>query len=68
MSDTVLSVFFKVFFFSFFFLMWAIFKIFKEFVTILVLFHVLVSCGEVCGISVPFPGTEPTPPALEGKV
>ena len=44
------------------------FKVFKEFVTILFLFYVLVSCGEACGISVPFPWIEPTPPALEGKV
>ena len=45
--------------------MWATLNVFKEFVTILFLSYVLVSCGEACGISVPFLGIEPTLPALE---
>ena len=49
--------------------MWTIFKIFIEFVTILLLFYVFwfFDC-EACGILAPHPGIEPTPPALEGKV
>ena len=49
----------------------AIFKVFIESVTILFLFYVLVKIKhgrETCGILVPWPGIEPTPPALEGEV
>ena len=55
--------------------MWTIFKVFIEFVTILLLFYVSVFClfvclfsREACGILPPQPGIEPEPPALEGKV
>ena len=54
-------------FFLFFFktfLTWTIFKVFIEFVTILLLFYV----REACGISAPRPGIKPAPPALEGEV
>ena len=46
--------------------MWTIFKVFIEFVTILLLFYVLGH--EACGILAPQPGIEPAPPAQEGKV
>ena len=57
---------FKIFFF---FLMWIIFKVFTEFVTTLLLFHVLFwfDC-EACGTLAPQPRIKPVPPALEGKV
>ena len=42
--------------------------VFIEFVTILLLFCALVFWPEACGILAPWPGIEPTPPALEGKV
>ena len=49
--------------------MWTIFfKVFIEFVTILLLFYVLVFDREACGILAPRSGIEPAPPALEGKV
>ena len=48
--------------------MWTIFKVFIEFVTILLLSYVLLFAQEACGILVPQPGIEPTPPALEGEV
>ena len=49
--------------------MWTIFKVFIEFVTILLLFYVFGFFGhEACGILAPWPGIEPIPPALEGKV
>ena len=49
--------------------MWTIFKVFIEFVTILLLFYVLVFFGrKACGILAPRPGIEPVLPALEGKV
>ena len=46
--------------------MWTIFKVFIEFVTILLLCHVFG--GEACGNLAPQPGIEPAPLALEGKV
>ena len=50
-----------------FFLMSAILKVFIEFVTILLLFYVLLFLGrKACGIWAPWPGIEPVPPALEG--
>ena len=49
--------------------MWTIFKVFIEFVTILLLFYVLFFwVCEACGILTPRPGIEPAPPALEGEV
>ena len=49
--------------------MWAIFKVFIKFVTILLLFYVFWFFGhEAYGILAPRPGNEPTPPALEGEV
>ena len=48
--------------------MWAIFEVFTEFATILLLFYVLVFGKEACGILAPRPGIELTPPALEGEV
>ena len=43
-------------------------KVIFDFVTILLLFYVLVFCQEVCGILVPQPGIELEPPALEREV
>ena len=49
--------------------MCTIFKVLIEFVTILLLFHALFFLAtEAYGILAPQPGTEPTPPALEGEV
>ena len=48
--------------------MWTIFKVFIEFVTILLLFYVLVYGPEACGILTPQPGIELSLPALEGRV
>ena len=53
-------------FFSF--LMQTLFKVFIEFVTILLLFMVWFFGQERHGILAPQPGIEPTPPTLEGKV
>ena len=47
--------------------MWVIFKVFVEFVTILLLFYAGVFGCTACGIASQ-PNIEPTPPALEGKV
>ena len=44
------------------------FKVFTEFVTILLLFYVLVFGVKAGGILAPWPGMEPAPPALEGEV
>ena len=63
--------FFSYFFYSVFlcvFLTWAIFKVFIEFVTILLLFYALVFGHESRGILALWPGMEPQPPALGGKV
>ena len=51
-------------------MMWTIYKVFIEFVTILLLFYILgFSFGcEACGILVPVLGVEPILPELEGKV
>ena len=49
--------------------MWTIFKVFIEFVTILLLFYVLGGCAsrlEAYGILALRPGVEPTPSALRG--
>ena len=48
--------------------MWTIFKVFIEFITIMLLFYVLAFGPEACGILASRPGIEPTPPALEGEV
>ena len=49
--------------------MWAIFKVFIEFVTILPLFFMFGFFGrEARGILAPRPGIEPTLAALEGEV
>ena len=48
--------------------MWTIFKVFIEFVTILLLFYVLVYGPQACGILTPQPGIELSLPALEGRV
>ena len=54
---------------DFFLLMWTIFKVFIEFVTILFLFLWFGFLGhEACEILAPRPGIEPAPPALEGEV
>ena len=47
--------------------MWTIFKVFIEFVTILLLFYALVFWLKARGILAPQPGNQPAPPALEGK-
>ena len=54
-------------FLRFFFLRWAIFNIFIELVTILLLFYVLGFGLKACGIFVPYPGIEPSPPTLKTK-
>ena len=49
--------------------MWTIFKVFIEFVTILLLFYVLFFFGfEACGILAPPPGIKLRHLALEGEV
>ena len=54
--------------------MWTIFKVFIEFVTILLLsflftyFFWFLFGREACGILVPEPGIKPASPALEGRV
>ena len=48
--------------------MWTIFKVFIEFVTILLLFYVWVLGPEACGILAPLPGIKTTPSALKGEV
>ena len=50
------------------FLMWTIFKVFIEFVTILLPFYVLVFGPKACGILALRPGIDPAPPALEGEI
>ena len=52
----------------FFFLMWTIFKVFIQFVTILFLFCVWFFGHEACGLLASQTGIEPTSPALEGEV
>ena len=58
-----LLVYFKVFF-----LMWTIFKVFIEFVTILPLLYALVFWPQGYGIFAPWPGIESKPSSLEGEV
>ena len=58
----------KLFFFFKISLMWTIFKVFIDFVTILLLFYVWFFGRDACGILVPRPGIKPAPPALEGEV
>ena len=60
------SFFFKSLFI--YFLMWTIFKVFVEFVTILLLFMFWFFGHEACWILTPWPGIQSVPPALEGKV
>ena len=49
--------------------MWTIFKVFIDFVTILLLLLMFGYFGrEAYGILVPGPGIEPSSPSLEGKV
>ena len=48
--------------------MWTIFTVFIEFITILLLFHGLGFLPGGRWILAPWPGVEPTPPALEGEV
>ena len=56
-------------FFSFgFCLIWTVLKIFFEFITILLLFYVLIFGHEACGILALQQGIEYAPPALEGEV
>ena len=50
------------------FLMWTTFKVFIEFVTILLLFIFWYFGCEACGILAPWPGIEHTHPALEDRV
>ena len=57
-----------------FFFMWTIFKVFTEFVSILLPLYVLIFWGffwgghEICGILVSQPRIKPASPELEGKV
>ena len=48
--------------------MWTIFKVFIEFVTILLLFHVLVFWPQSIWNFSTQPGIKPAPPALEGEL
>ena len=48
--------------------MWAIFKVFNEFLTMLLPLNVLGVGHEACGILAARPGIEPAPLALEGEV
>ena len=48
--------------------MWAICKVFTEFITKLLPFYTLVFCCDICGILASQPRIEPMLPALEGKV
>ena len=48
--------------------MWTIFKVFIEFVTILLLFYVLVFWSQNMRDLAPQPGIKPEPPTLESKV
>ena len=49
--------------------MWTIFKVFIEFVTMLLVFFKFWFFGhKACGILGPQPGIETAPPALEDKV
>ena len=49
--------------------MWTIFKVFIEFVTVLLMFYVFGFFGhEAGGILAPQPGIKPSPPALEGNI
>ena len=55
--------------FFFFFLSGPVFKVFIEFVTILLLFYVLAFWPRrMCDILASQPGMEPTPPILECEV
>ena len=51
-----------------FFLMWIIFKLFIEFVTILLLFYFLAFWLWACGISASQAGIKRAPLALKGEV
>ena len=42
-------------------------KVFIEFATVLLLFYVLALGRQACGLLASRPGTEPTPPTLEGN-
>ena len=46
----------------------TIFKVFIEFVTIVLLFLCFGFGHKACGILAPGPGIKPAPPALEGEV
>ena len=49
--------------------MWIIFKVFIEFVTIVLLFFMFCFFGqEACGILAPRARIEPAPPALESEI
>ena len=63
------NIFFLSFFHKFCFWMWIIFKVFIEFVTILLLVYVVSFFDfEAYGILVSRPEIEPAPAVLEGKV
>ena len=47
--------------------MWTIFKVFIEFVTVLLLFYVLLFGCQACGILALQPGIKPASPAMEGE-
>ena len=48
--------------------MWITFNVFIQFVTLLLLFFGSFFGQKACGLLVPQPGLESTPPALEGEV
>ena len=69
-TETGEPKFSEIKFFLRFILMWIIFNVFIEFVTVLFLYYVWGGFfgHEACGILARWRGTKLTPPALEGKV
>ena len=65
---TITSYCHQLFFFKIFFLIWTVFQIFIELVTILLLFYVLVFWLRGMWDLLPQPGIEPKPPTLDGRV
>ena len=64
----IYSFFLQLFKKLFFFLMWTIFKVFIDFVTILLLFCVLFFGCQACEILAPQPRIELSPLALKGEI
>ena len=56
-----------IFFFKIFFLIWTIFKTLLNLLLYCIYFMFWCFDPEACGILVPQPGIEPTPPELAGR-